>query len=218
MKNIIFIAPPAAGKGTQSKLIIEKYNIPHISTGDLLRDEVASGSSLGKYLEQEMDAGRLITDDIMINLLRQRITQVDCNQGYILDGYPRTVEQALVYDTLIQELRKDIGVVIFMDIDKHLALRRTLSRMVCSACGASYNMEVAELTPKLDGFCDRCGHTLSVRGDDSEETFLHRFDTYLMETKPLIEYYRQKGILKELEVSSMDSANDIFEKIKQIIG
>ena len=217
MKNIIFIAPPAAGKGTQSKLISERYNIPHISTGDLLRDEVASGSSLGNFLKGEMDAGRLITDDIMINLLRGRITQVDCNNGYILDGYPRTVDQALVYDTLVSELRKDIGVVIFMDIDRDLALKRTLSRLVCGTCGASYNKEVAELNPKIEGFCDKCGHTLAVRSDDSEATFIQRFDTYLSETKPLIEYYRQKGILKELEVSSMDSANDIFEKIKQMI-
>lgn len=217
MKNIIFIAPPAAGKGTQSKLISTEYNIPHISTGDLLRDEVNSGSQLGNFLKQEMDAGRLITDDIMINLLRERITQVDCNNGYILDGYPRTVEQALVYDNLIQELRKEIGVVIFMDIDKELALTRTLSRMVCPACGASYNKEVASLNPKIAGFCDKCGYTLEVRSDDTEETFMNRFNTYLAQTKPLIDYYQQKGILKELKVESNDSTQDVFIKIKEII-
>ena len=217
MKNIIFIAPPAAGKGTQSKLISAEYNIPHISTGDLLRDEVTSGSALGNFLKSEMDAGKLISDDIMINLLRTRITQVDCNNGYILDGYPRTVEQAKVYDTLVQELRKDIGVVIYMDIDPNLALRRTLSRMVCTACGASYNKEIPELNPRIDGICDKCGHVLEIRSDDKEDTFIQRFDTYLKETKPLIEYYRNLGILKELKINTTDRAQDVFEKIKQII-
>lgn len=217
MKNIIFIAPPAAGKGTQSKLISAEYNIPHISTGDLLRDEVTSGSALGNFLKSEMDAGKLISDDIMINLLRTRITQVDCNNGYILDGYPRTVEQAKVYDTLVQELRKDIGVVIYMDIDPNLALKRSLSRMICTACGASYNKEIPELNPRIDGICDKCGHVLETRSDDKEDTFIQRFDTYLKETKPLIEYYRSLGILRELKINATDRAKDVFEKIKQII-
>lgn len=217
MKNIIFIAPPAAGKGTQSKKISLEYNIPHISTGDLLRDEVASGSNLGKFLKEEMDRGGLISDDTMVNLLRTRISQVDCNNGYILDGYPRTIEQARIYDNLIQELGKEIGVVIFMDIDKDLALKRTLSRLVCSTCGTSYNKEVKELTPKIDGFCDKCGHTLKVRSDDSMETFVNRFDTYLKETKPLIDYYSQLGLLKELKINEIDTAQDVFEKIKSII-
>ncbi len=217
MKNIIFIAPPAAGKGTQSKLISAEYNIPHISTGDLLRDEVSSGSNLGIFLKQEMDAGNLITDDIMINLLRTRITQIDCNNGYILDGYPRTVEQAKVYDTLVQELGKDVGIVIYLDIDPELALKRTLNRIVCSSCGASYNKAIPELTPKIDGFCDKCGHTLKVRSDDCEKTFVQRFNTYVRETQPLVEYYQQRKILKEIKVNSTDSVDDVFTKIKEAI-
>ncbi len=217
MKNIIFIAPPAAGKGTQSKLISAEYNIPHISTGDLLRDEIASGSPLGNFIKQDMEAGNLITDDVMIKLLRQRITQVDCNDGYILDGYPRTLEQAKIYDNLIQELRKDIGIVINLDIDKNLALKRTLSRMVCSACGSSYNKDVPALAPKIEGVCDKCGHQLKVRSDDVEETFLHRFDTFLEQTKPLTEYYNQRGILKTIKIDSVDSTTDVFNKIKQIM-
>lgn len=218
MKNIIFIAPPAAGKGTQSKLISEKYNIPHISTGDLLRDEVDSGSVMGHFLKEEMDRGGLISDDTIVNLLRTRIIKVDCNNGYILDGYPRNVEQAMIYDNMLQELGKDIGIVIFMDIDRELALKRTLSRIVCSGCGASYNKEIPELSPKLSGFCDRCGYTLKVRSDDSRETAEKRFDTYLEQTKPLIEYYKQRGILREFKVEESDSTENIFEKIKSIIG
>ena len=136
MKNIIFIAPPAAGKGTQSKLVSQEYNIPHISTGDLLRDEVATGSVMGKMLEDEMNKGGLISDDTMINLLRNRISRVDCNRGYILDGYPRNVEQAKIYDTMMHELGLDVGIVIFMDIDRELALKRTVGRLIFSSCGA----------------------------------------------------------------------------------
>ena len=218
MKNIIFIAPPAAGKGTQSKLVSLAYNIPHISTGDLLRDEVATGSALGKFLEAEMNKGGLISDDTIINLLRQRINQVDCNQGYILDGYPRNVEQAKIYDTMMHELGRDIGTVIFMDIDKELALKRTVGRLICSSCGASYNKDVESLKPKMDGICDKCGHTITVRKDDTLETARVRYDTYMKETAPLIEYYRQKGILKELKINENDTTEDVFNKIKILIG
>ena len=218
MMNIILIAPPAAGKGTQSKLISSEYNIPHISTGDLLRDEVASGSAMGRFLKEKMDRGGLISDDTMVNLLRNRITKVDCNNGYILDGFPRNVEQAMIYDNLMQDLGKNIGVVIFMDIDQEVTLKRTLSRIVCSACGASYNKEVLELSPKIDGFCDKCGHTLQVRSDDGIETARARFNTYLTQTRPLIDYYRGKGLLRELKVEESDSAEDVFNKIKSIIG
>ena len=218
MMNIILIAPPAAGKGTQSKLISSEYNIPHISTGDLLRDEVLSGSNMGRFLKEEMDQGNLISDDTMVNLLRNRITKIDCNNGYILDGFPRNVEQAMIYDNLMRDLGKNVGVVIFMDIDQELALKRTVGRIVCSACGASYNKEVVELSPKIDGFCDKCGHTLQVRSDDGIETARARFNTYLTQTRPLIDYYRGKGLLRELKVEESDSAEDVFNKIKSIIG
>ncbi len=218
MKNIIFIAPPAAGKGTQSKLISAEYNIPHISTGDLLRDEISSGSQLGESLKQEMDQGNLISNEIIVNLLRNRISKVDCNNGYILDGYPRNVEQAKIYKDMLKELNKDIGVVIYMEIDKNLALERTLSRMICSSCGTSYNTNVAELRPRIDGICDKCGHTLKVRSDDNKNTFLNRFDTYLTETNPLINYYEELGILRKIEIHEKDSAQDIFNEIKNILN
>lgn len=218
MKNIILIAPPAAGKGTQSKLISSTYNIPHISTGDLLRDEVASGSALGKSLKQEMDRGGLISDDTMVNLLRNRITQVDCNNGYILDGYPRNVEQAIIYDNMVKDLGMNIGLVVFMDIDRDVALKRTLSRIICSGCGASYNKTVPELSPRNEGFCDKCGHKLEVRSDDSMETAITRYDTYLTQTRPLIDYYRNRGILREFKVLETDSTEDVFNKVKSIIG
>ena len=162
MKNIILVAPPAAGKGTQSKLISLEYNIPHISTGDLLRDEVEMGTSLGNFIKSEMDSGNLITDDIMINLLRKRISKVDCNNGYILDGYPRNLEQAVVYENLLRDLGKDLGIVIFLDVNMELALKRTMSRLVCGTCGASFNTTDQSLCPRIEGICDKCGHLLKV--------------------------------------------------------
>lgn len=218
MKNIIFIAPPAAGKGTQSKLVSAKYNIPHISTGDLLRDEIKSGSTLGIELQATIDKGALVSNDIMVRLLRERISKVDCNNGYILDGFPRNVEQARIYQDLLSELRKDIGVVIFMHIDKNLALSRTIHRRICSSCGMSYNTSIVELAPKIEGICDKCGHTLRARTDDNEATFLNRFDTYTNETIPLIEYYNNLGVLKTINVEEKDSAQDIFGKIESIIN
>jgi len=217
MKNIIFIAPPAAGKGTQSKLISEEYNIPHISTGDLIREEVNSNSALGVYLKEEMDKGNLISDDIIVNLLRKRISQVDCNNGYILDGYPRNIEQAKVYENLLHDLSIDIGIVIFLDVDMELALKRTISRQVCSVCGSSFNTTDPSLCPKIDGICDRCGHVLMVRSDDNKETFINRFNTYINSTQPLIDYYKNKGILKQVKILENDSVNDIFNKVKAMI-
>lgn len=218
MKNIIFVAPPGAGKGTQAKLISSEFNIPHISTGDLLRDERNSGSVLSEMLKSEMDKGNLIDNSIIVNVLRNRLSRVDCNNGYILDGYPRSVEQAKIYEDLLLELNKDIGIVIYMDIDKDLALERTLCRIICSSCGASYSSAVADLKPKIDGICDRCGHSLRLRKDDTPEVFSNRFDTYLKETKPLVDYYNSLGVLKTIKVTKDDSVQDIFNKVKQCLN
>ena len=218
MKNIIFIAPPAAGKGTQAKLVSSEYNIPHISTGDLLRDEVATESPLGILIKEKMDEGKLIDDEIVLKLLEKRLMQEDCRHGYILDGYPRSVDQAKSYEELLSKLGLDLGKVIFLDIDKDLALKRTLSRIVCSNCGSSYNLLVEELKPTKDGVCDRCGNSLKVRSDDNKETFLKRFDTYIENTKDLIDYYRNKGVLNIIKVDEGRSANDIFDSLKVIIN
>ena len=217
MKNIIFIAPPAAGKGTQSKLVSTEYNIPHISTGDLLRNEVNKKTELGTYLKQEMDKGGLISDEIITKLLKSRISDSDCANGYILDGYPRNVAQAEIYEKMLDELNMDLGVVIYLDIDKDLALDRTVSRIVCPKCGTSYNLKIDELKPKKDGICDKCESSLKVRSDDNEETFLNRFDTYINNTKDLIDYYDKKGVMYKVLVTEDKKAEDIFNEIKQII-
>ena len=178
MKNIIFIAPPAAGKGTQAKMLSEKYNIPHISTGDLLREEAAKSTELGMMIKDIISSGKFVSDQIITSLLEKRLMREDCNNGYILDGYPRNLEQAKIYEDLLKNLNKDLGIVIFFDIDKELAKKRTLSRIVCPECGTSYNLEVTALKPKLEGICDKCNSRLNIRSDDNAESFITRFDTF----------------------------------------
>ena len=216
MKNIIFIAPPAAGKGTQSKLLSSEYNIPHISTGDLLREEATKETKLGKSIKEDMEKGNLVSDEVITTLLKKRITAADCKNGYILDGYPRTLNQAKIYKDLLEELNYDKGVVIFFDIDKERALKRTLSRIVCSACGSSYNLLVEELKPKKENICDRCGHELNVRADDTEEVFINRFDTYINSTKDLIDYYKNEGLLHTIKVLDKP-ASEIFDEVKGVL-
>lgn len=218
MKNIIFISPPSAGKGTQSKLISDEYNIPHISVGSLLRDVADSGSEIGIELKKVFASGKLVDNSITSKVLKDRLMNEDCNNGYILDGYPRSMEQALFYEQLLKELNKDLGIVIFLDIDKELATKRALSRLMCSNCGSSYNLEVPSLRPKVDNICDRCGNKLSVRGDDNKESFEKRFDVYMNTTKELIDYYNNKGVLRKVLVTEDKSAIDIFEEIKEIIN
>lgn len=217
MKNIIFIAPPAAGKGTQSKLVSDTYNIPHISTGDLLREEIAKGTPLGLTIKDDMEKGNLVSDEVITTLLRNRITKPDCQNGYILDGYPRNIKQAKIYRDLLQELNYDDGVVIFFDIDKDLALKRTISRIACPNCGASYNLLVEELKPLEGNICTRCHHELKTRTDDTEEVFIHRFDTYMNSTKELIDYYQNLGLLHKISVEEK-SANEIFEEVKKVLN
>ena len=217
MKNIIFIAPPAAGKGTQAKLVSQEYNIPHISTGDLLREEASKETNLGKEIKETMEKGNLVTDEVITTLLKNRITMEDCQNGYILDGYPRNIHQAESYNNLLNELGYDKGVVIFFDIDKDRALKRTISRIICPNCGSSYNLLIDELKPKKDNICDRCNHELKTRSDDTEEVFIHRFDTYINSTKELIEYYTNLGLLHTIEVLDKP-ASVIFEEVKRVLN
>lgn len=218
MKNIIFIAPPAAGKGTQAKILSEKYNIPHISTGDLLREEASKSTELGMMIKDIISSGKFVSDQIITSLLEKRLMRDDCDNGYILDGYPRNLEQAKIYEDLLKSLNKDLGIVIFFDIDKELAKRRTLSRIVCPECGTSYNLEVTALKPKLEGICDKCNSRLNIRSDDNAESFITRFDTYINKTQDLINYYKDKDVLKVVKVEDGLSANDIFKEVEEIVN
>lgn len=217
MKNIIFLAPPAAGKGTLSEMLVEKYGYGHISTGDLLREEVSAGTELGKEVESLMKAGKLVPDELIIKLIANRITKDDCKKGYILDGFPRTKVQAEKYDELLRDLGKDLGVVIFIKIDKEIAMKRACSRITCPKCGRIFNKYSNEMKPKVEGICDDCGAELIHREDDSEETFIKRFDEYMEKTMPLYEYYKNKGVLETIDAheskfDTFDEAVSILEK------
>ncbi len=214
MKNIIFIAPPAAGKGTQSILLREKYNLAHISTGDLLREASLEDSERGQYILNCLKEGNLVSDDITIELLIERLSKDDCKNGYILDGFPRTVEQAIQYETILKDLNKELGVVIFLDIPKEIALKRIVGRQVCPSCGAVFNDQIDISKPKIQNICDICGHELQKRKDDNETTFNIRFETYMKKTEPLIKHYEELGVL--YKINEVDKEK-VFKQIEEII-
>ena len=216
MKNILFVAAPAAGKGTISAKVCTEYNIPHISTGDLLRNEIAASSKIGMEIKSAMARGEFVSDEVITKLLKKRLEAKDCKKGYILDGYPRNISQAKTYDNILKELNYDEGLVVFLDIDKSLAMKRALSRVVCSKCGLSYNLINKEYAPLKEGICDNCGSSLKTRSDDNEESFINRFDTFMKETYPLLEYYEKKGNLLKIKVDNI-TTDDIFDEIKKVI-
>lgn len=215
MKSIIFIAPPAGGKGTLSEIICSKYNMPHISTGDLLRNASQFEDERGKYLKEQMGLGTLIRDDIIFDLIKERINEPDCDSGYVLDGFPRNMEQAEVYDQIIKDSGKNLGCVIVLDISKELASKRISGRLSCSNCGRVYNSNFDEMKPKMENVCDDCNSPLIKRFDDNADTYEVRYQTYLDKTQPLIEYYNKKNILYHVDVTKgIDYA---IGKIEEII-
>ena len=215
MKNIIFLAPPAAGKGTLSEMLTEKYGYGHISTGDLLREEIKNKTEIGKQAESLMKEGKFVSDDVIVKLISNRITKDDCKNGYILDGFPRTKVQALKYDELLESLGKDLGIVIYIDIDKDMAIRRACSRITCPKCGRIYNKYSEEMKPKTEGICDDCGESLVQRADDNEETFTKRFEEYINKTMPLYDYYKNKGVLRVIK--AYESKYDTFDEAFKVL-
>ena len=216
MKSIIFIAPPAAGKGTHSTLIEEKYGIPHISTGDLLRSAKKANDERAKLISDLIEQGRLVPDEIVLELLKERLAQEDCQNGYILDGFPRNVSQAEAYEQILSEINMPLGNVILLELDKEIAKKRITGRLTCPTCGAIYNSEAEELKPKVDGYCDNCHVELHHRSDDTAETYDVRYDTYMKETAPLINYYDEKGVLFRID-SSVGKVGT-FKEIEKIKG
>lgn len=185
--NVIFVAPPAAGKGTQAKILSEKYGLLHISTGDLLRK--ASTENLD--IREKLNAGQFIDDDIILSLLNKEISELHDYNGYLLDGFPRNMYQAKVFNEMIH----DSYLVIYIGVSKEIAKKRTLGRLSCPECGSSYNELISENKPKIQNICDKCHASLIKRSDDSEATFENRFDVYIEHTEPLLEYYRSQNVL-----------------------
>ena len=215
MKNIMFIAPPAAGKGTQAELVVEKYHIPHISTGDILREISKEDSEIGEYVRETMASGKLVKDEITYQLIEERLNKDDCKNGFIIDGFPRNLDQAIEYDKILEKLGYEIGDVILIDIDKNTLEKRITGRRLCENCNAIYNINDKNNTPKVESVCDICGGKLYQRSDDNLESFATRYTTYLEKTEPIIEHYKEKGVLKT--VDGNDTVENIFNKIDEII-
>lgn len=216
MKSIILIAAPAAGKGTEAVKIKEQYNLPHISTGDLLRAAVAKGDSKGKEINELISTGKFVSDEIVLELLKERILQQDCQKGYILDGFPRNIEQAKAYDLILKEIKKDVGIVIVLDIDKEIAKSRISGRLSCLKCGKVYNTNTTGMKPKCENMCDICNIELVRRSDDNPDTYEERYNTYLEKTEPLISYYNEKGIVYHVDASA--SQEDTHKQVIKILG
>lgn len=208
MKNIIFIAPPAAGKGTQSNMLKEKFGYNHISTGDMLREAINSGSEIGKEVKNIIDKGELVSDDLIIKLVKDKLASLE-GKPFILDGFPRTLNQAKSLD----EILTDDYIVIYLDLAESEAINRITGRLTCN-CGKSYNVNIDKLKPKVDGICDNCGNILIKRDDDNVESFKVRFKTFLDNTDSILKYYEDKKRLVKIDVNR--DVQDIFESILEV--
>lgn len=213
--NIILLAPPAAGKGTEAQILTHEYSIPQISTGDLLREASNNNDELSMEIKNIMEQGKLVSDEIIIELIKKRINDEDCKNGYILDGFPRTINQALKYDEMLEEIDNKIDYVFALDIDKNLAASRISGRRTCPKCNRIYNINSDNLKPKVENLCDDCNVELRHRKDDNAETYEKRYNAYLEETAPLIEYYEKKNILYHID-GNVDK-NNTHNQIKEII-
>ena len=209
--KIIMLGAPGAGKGTQAKMIAEKYMVPHISTGDIFRANIKEGTELGKQAKEYMDKGQLVPDELTVEILLDRVAADDCKNGYVLDGFPRTIPQADVLDKELTKLGDKVDFAINVDVPDENIVRRMSGRRACLKCGATYHIE--HIPPKQEGICDKCGSELVQRDDDKPETVQNRLSVYHEQTQPLIDYYNKKNILK-----SVDGTKDMQEVFSDIVN
>ncbi|MBQ9305350.1 adenylate kinase [Butyrivibrio sp.] len=209
--KIIMLGAPGAGKGTQAQMIADKFNIPHISTGDIFRANIKNGTELGKKAKEFMDKGQLVPDELTVQLLLDRVANEDCKNGYVLDGFPRTIPQADVLDNELTKLGDKVDFAINVDVPDENIVRRMSGRRACLKCGATYHIE--HIPPKKEGICDKCGSELVQREDDKPETVQNRLSVYHEQTQPLIDYYDKKNILK-----TVDGTKDMQEVFSNIVG
>lgn len=212
--KIIMLGAPGAGKGTQAKMIAEKYSVPHISTGDIFRANIKNGTELGMEAKRYMDQGQLVPDELTVKILLDRVAQEDCKNGYVLDGFPRTIPQAEVLDKALTELGDSVDFAIDVDVPDENIINRMGGRRACVTCGATYHIK--HVPPKTEGICDKCGAELILRDDDKPETVKKRLDVYHAQTQPLIDYYTAKGILHTVD-GTVDMM-DVFASIVELLG
>ena len=212
--KIIMLGAPGAGKGTQAKRIAAKYGIPHVSTGDIFRANIKGGTELGKKAKEYMDQGKLVPDEITIGMLLDRIHEEDCKDGYVLDGFPRTIPQAESLTKALEEMGESIDYAINVDVPDSAIVSRMGGRRACVNCGATYHVEFNP--PKKEGVCDVCGEKLILRDDDKPETVQNRLTVYHEQTQPLIDYYKKAGVLAE--VDGTQDMDKVFEDIAAVLG
>ena len=212
--KIIMLGAPGAGKGTQAKMIAEKYGVPHVSTGDIFRANIKEGTELGKEAKQYMEQGLLVPDELTVKILLDRVAKDDCKNGYVLDGFPRTIPQAEVLDKALNELGDKIDYAIDVDVPDENIVKRMGGRRACLTCGATYHIE--HVPPKKEGICDKCGSELVLRDDDKPETVKNRLSVYHEQTQPLIDFYTEKGVLRT--VDGTQDMKDVFAAIVKILG
>ena len=212
--KIIMLGAPGAGKGTQAKLIAEKYQVPHVSTGDIFRANIKNGTELGMEAKKYMDQGLLVPDELTVRILLDRVAQEDCKNGYVLDGFPRTIPQAQVLDEALTKQGETIDYAINVDVPDENIVRRMSGRRACVKCGATYHIE--HIPPKVEGICDTCASELILRDDDKPETVQNRLKVYHDQTQPLIDFYEKKGVLRTVD-GTVDM-QDVFKSITDILG
>ena len=212
--KIILMGPPGAGKGTQAEKLVEVYQIPHISTGDMFRKAQKDGTELGLKAKSYMEQGQLVPDEVTVGIVKERLAEDDCKDGFLLDGFPRTVQQADALDGILKELGMTLDRVVNIEVDKAFLVDRLTGRRVCRACGATFH--VTNKAPKVEGVCDKCGGELYQRNDDKIETVSNRWDVYAAQTAPLIEYYQSKGIMSSIDGSQ--SMEKVLADIRSALG
>ena len=212
--KVIMLGAPGAGKGTQAKQIADKYSIPHISTGDIFRANIKNGTELGKKAKTFMDQGLLVPDELVVELVADRIQQDDCKNGFVLDGFPRTIPQAEALDAALEKINEKMDYAIDVDVPDENIITRMSGRRACLNCGATYH--IVSIPTKVEGVCDRCGNPVVLRDDDKPETVKKRLEVYHEQTQPLIDYYKKKDILKT--VNGVQTMEDVFKAIVEILG
>ncbi len=205
---------PGAGKGTQAERIVEKYDIPHISTGDMFRAAMKEETELGLQAKSFIDKGELVPDEVTIGIVRERLGKNDCQKGFLLDGFPRTVAQAEALEGILAELNKQIDYVINIDVNKDILMERLTGRRICKSCGATYHLVFNP--PANEGKCDKCGGELYQRADDNEETVANRLEVNLKQTEPLLNFYNEKGYLRN--INGEQDINNVFVDVNQLLG
>ncbi|UII56095.1 adenylate kinase [Cytobacillus spongiae] len=212
--NLVLMGLPGAGKGTQAEKIVNKYNIPHISTGDMFRAAIKDGTELGLKAKSFMDQGALVPDEVTIGIVRERLSKDDCEKGFLLDGFPRTVPQAEALEGILADLNKKMDYVINIDVDQEILMERLTGRRICKECGATYHLVFNP--PAQEGKCDRCGGELYQREDDNESTVKNRLQVNIQQSQPLLDFYESKGYLRN--INGQQDIDIVFTDIDQLLG